>query len=47
MRELTPGRHDLTWDGQDDANHPLANGVYFRHVMKTGHCQSRKLALVK
>ena len=46
-QELTPGRHDLTWDGQDDSNHSLASGVYFLHVMKKGHAQSQKLVLVK
>jgi hypothetical protein len=45
--EMTPGRHNLTWDGQDDSNHVMASGVYFLRVLRAGYSHTQKLVLVK
>jgi hypothetical protein len=39
------GVHRMSFDGRDNAGHPLANGVYFYSVHALGETQTRKLVI--
>jgi flagellar basal-body rod modification protein FlgD len=41
------GRHDVRWDGRDDAGQAVAAGVYLARVVAAGGMDYRKLVLVK
>ncbi len=41
------GRHELTWDGRDDAGRGLASGTYLLRLETSSGTESRKLALVR
>jgi hypothetical protein len=45
--QLTEGRHELVWLGDDDAGRALASGVYFYEVRAAGEERIGKLALVR
>ena len=42
---LGAGAHRLSFDGRDDAGHPLASGVYFYSVRTLGETRMRKLTI--
>jgi hypothetical protein len=42
-----PGRHDLVWDGHDDAGAPAAPGVYFVRLLTSGHDATRRIAVLR
>ena len=44
---LGEGRHELTWDGDDDAGRAMASGVYFYEVRAAGEERIGKLTLVR
>lgn len=44
---MTGGRHDLVWQGRDDAGRSVASGVYFCRLSADGLEQSRKLILAR
>lgn len=46
-RSLAAGRHELRFDGTDQAGRRLASGVYLARVRVDGHEHLRKLTLVK
>jgi len=41
------GRHDVTWQGRDDAGHEVASGIYFCRLTADGATVTKKLVLVK
>ena len=41
------GRHEVTWDGRDDAGGVLASGVYFYRIDAPGLTETRKLILAR
>ncbi|MBK8164854.1 MAG: family 16 glycosylhydrolase [bacterium] len=41
------GRHEVTWDGRDDAGRNLPAGVYHYRLEAAGHVVSRSLTLLK
>jgi hypothetical protein len=47
---LDAGRHELTWDGRDDAGGSVTSGVYF-YSLETpavvGRTQSRKMVIIR
>ena len=46
--ELTVGRHEMTWNGQDGSGRPVASGVYFARVSgEDGGTESQRMMLVK
>ncbi|MBN2171137.1 MAG: hypothetical protein JW819_07460 [Candidatus Krumholzibacteriota bacterium] len=45
--DLPAGRHELAWDGRDDAGRRLASGVYFARLSLPGHAEARRLVLLK
>ncbi len=45
--ELSPGRHELRWDGLDDAGRPAASGVYFCRLRAGKETRSIRLVLLR
>jgi len=46
-RSLSAGRHDVTWNGQDNGGRGVASGIYF-FVMQGGDVlETRKAVLIK
>ena len=46
--QLSPGRHQASWNGVDNAGRPVASGIYFSQLVVGGlERQTRKLALLK
>ena len=46
-REVEAGRHEVVWDGTNDAGDPVASGVYFSRLTATGEEHSAKMVLLK
>jgi PKD repeat protein len=44
---LDPGRHDVVWNGRDDAGKLLASGTYFYRLEAGEHSGTRKMVLMK
>jgi hypothetical protein len=47
FRNLSAGRHTVTWEGVDHAGTAVASGVYFYRLRSEGFEQTRKMVLVK
>jgi len=45
--DLPAGRHELAWDGRDDAGRRLASGVYFARLALPGRVETQRLVLLK
>ena len=45
--ELSPGRHEVRWDGLDDAGRPAASGVYFCRLRAGKETRSIRLVLLR
>jgi trimeric autotransporter adhesin len=45
--ERPAGRHQLTWNGEDDRGRPLASGIYFVRLEAVGTVQTRKVVLIR
>ncbi len=45
--ELPAGRHEMTWNGRDEAGRAVAGGVYFYRMDAGGIRETRKMMLVK
>ncbi|HKK69874.1 MAG TPA: choice-of-anchor V domain-containing protein [Candidatus Krumholzibacteria bacterium] len=43
----TPGRHEVTWNGRDDAGAPVASGVYRTRLIVGGDVLSRSMTLAE
>jgi hypothetical protein len=46
-RPLPPGRHEVTWDGTDDAGRAQAAGTYLARLVQSGRAAVAKLVLAK
>jgi len=46
-KSLSPGVHQLRWNGKDDKNQDVASGVYFYRLQAGQHEQMKKLIFVK
>ena len=44
---LPPGRHDLAWDGTDQAGLHLPSGVYFLRLQAGNVCRRRQVLLLR
>lgn len=44
---LASGRHEVIWDGRDDAGAPVASGVYFVEARALGEATLARVTLVK
>ena len=42
-----PGSYSVKWDGLDDANQPVASGIYIYKLQSGNRVQSRKMLLMK
>ncbi len=45
--EVEVGRHEVVWDGTNDAGEPVASGVYFSRLTALGEETSAKMVLLK
>ena len=45
--ELPAGRHEVVWDGRDDAGSVVASGTYVARLSAPGVTTARKMQLVK
>ncbi|MCD4690733.1 T9SS type A sorting domain-containing protein, partial [bacterium] len=45
--ERDAGRHEVSWDGRDDAGRGVAAGVYFSRINTGGAEASAKMVLLK
>jgi flagellar hook assembly protein FlgD len=43
--DLSAGRHELAWDGRDDAGRSVANGLYFYRARGTDGAVTRKVLM--
>jgi FlgD Ig-like domain/FG-GAP-like repeat len=41
------GRHDVMWDGKNDARQPVGSGVYFYRLVTSGKSLTKKMVLLK
>ncbi len=46
-RSLSPGEHEVVWDGRDEAGRRAPNGVYFYRLVSSGERLSRKMTLLR
>ena len=46
-REVEAGRHEVVWNGTNEAGDPVASGVYFSRLMAMGEEHSAKMVLLK
>ena len=44
---LSAGEHNFYWDGKNNANKPVARGLYFIRIMGDGIDETRKVMIVK
>jgi hypothetical protein len=44
---MNPGRHEIVWDGRDDAGAPVASGVYLVRLAGGDESQVRRITLLK
>ena len=44
---VAPGRHQVVWNGMDQAGQPVASGTYFSQLQWRGQAFTRPLSLVK
>ncbi|MGB2869038.1 MAG: T9SS type A sorting domain-containing protein [Bacteroidota bacterium] len=45
--QMNPGTHTVLWNGRNNANQPVATGVYFYRIIAGGYVQSMKMILLK
>ena len=46
-RHVSPGQHEVIWDGCDDTGHPVSSGLYLYRMTAGDFTQSRKMLLLK
>jgi hypothetical protein len=44
---MTPGRHNLDWNGLDAAGRPVASGVYHLRLITRGETRSAKIVVLR
>jgi len=45
--DLSPGQHEVIWDGRDSAGQPVPSGVYFYRIEAGGFRSVKKMLLLK
>ena len=46
-RYITPGYHQITWDGKDQDGHRQASGIYFYQLQAGKDASVKKMIIVK
>ncbi|MCK4679960.1 T9SS type A sorting domain-containing protein, partial [bacterium] len=46
-REVEAGRHEVVWNGTNEAGEPVASGVYFSRLTAMGEEHTAKMVLLK
>ncbi|RPJ41486.1 MAG: carbohydrate-binding protein, partial [Candidatus Latescibacterota bacterium] len=44
---IAAGRHEVVWNGRDDAGRDAASGVYFCRLSASGHTETRRITLIR
>ena len=44
---VTPGSHEVTWNGLDGLNRDVGSGVYFYRIELGDYAETRKMLLLK
>jgi len=44
---LSPGSHNIEWDGRDDFGRRVASGIYYAHLRSMGEARARKLVVIR
>jgi hypothetical protein len=44
---VQPGRHDVEWDGRNNAGHDVGSGIYLARLRGTGGMRSQKIVLLR
>ena len=47
LEYITPGRHEVYWDGRDRSGNQVASGVYFVQLVVNGQSEVRKMFVTK
>ena len=45
--ELTPGIHNVLWDGHDDLGKPVSSGIYLSRLQMGGKALTSRMLLMK
>jgi len=45
--DMAPGKHEVTWDGRNDAGARVGSGIYFYRLKAGDYVNSRKMILIK
>jgi flagellar hook assembly protein FlgD len=44
---MSPGEHQIAWDGRDQAGRPVTPGIYFCRLQGSSEQMARKILIVR
>ena len=44
---LSPGTHEIRWDGHDDEERQVSSGIYIYRICTSNEIKARKMVLIK